>query len=414
MTDTSEHAETAGDRIAQVERENEQLRQRLDALEAAMTGDAADPPGDDDEPADADATPELLTSGGQPTKVVGNIGDTDAIGVLGNATGSGATRGVLGTVDSSDTGAAGVEGTATASSGTTYGVKAVTSSTEADAAALRAEDTGSFGITYGVEATTESISPDAAAVRAATVEGDATAVVADTRGAGGNAIRAYADSDTYSLYAIHEGTESNSAPAISAENATTDDAVVLIRANGSSDSAGTGLGSRGDIDVRGHVDMSEGPRGAVGGRAYITSGTFDVTSDAQKIPFDTVSADQRDEFDTSDGAHYFECAYDGTYVVEVGIVSAGFDSSTGTIQLDINIDSGTAGSSPAADQGLNYEFDGNGNVARTFTQTIYGLLAGNRISVTIQDSSEDLALFSGEDETFMSVRQVGGGGNYTG
>jgi hypothetical protein len=48
-----------------------------------------------------ESTPELLTQGGQPTKVIGRLSDTDGIGVLGEATGSGTTYGVLGQASSS-------------------------------------------------------------------------------------------------------------------------------------------------------------------------------------------------------------------------------------------------------------------------------------------------------------------------
>lgn len=116
--------------------ENRALREHVTYLEAALaefrddlleikrqsgTGyDGIQPPG----VLEGDAeTPELVTSGGQPTKVIGRLSDTDGIGVLGEATGGGgASRGILGLTQSDDTGATGVRGEATAASGETYGV----------------------------------------------------------------------------------------------------------------------------------------------------------------------------------------------------------------------------------------------------------------------------------------------------
>jgi hypothetical protein len=63
-------------------------------------------------------------------KVVGEIGDTDATGVVGRATASTSTTyGVYGETQSGDDGATGVHGTATNASGVTYGVMGTTSST---------------------------------------------------------------------------------------------------------------------------------------------------------------------------------------------------------------------------------------------------------------------------------------------
>lgn len=95
--------------------ENRQLRERIDNLEAAL-GDIRDELADVKNESDgdatgiespeardgADATPELVTNGGQPTKIIGKFDDDDGIGVLGSATGDGETYGVMGEVDSND------------------------------------------------------------------------------------------------------------------------------------------------------------------------------------------------------------------------------------------------------------------------------------------------------------------------
>lgn len=80
-----------------------------DATAADGGGTDSESPATDDEvtaesaAADSpDEIPELLTQGGKPTKVIGRLSDTDGIGVLGEATGTGNTAGVLGMTDSSD------------------------------------------------------------------------------------------------------------------------------------------------------------------------------------------------------------------------------------------------------------------------------------------------------------------------
>lgn len=168
------------------------------------------------------------------------------------------------------------------------------------------------------------------------------------------------------------------------------------------------LDTTGPISTDASVDSQNGYRGAVGSAAAISS-NFSLTSSLQKIPFDSLIADQRGEFDTSN--NWFECAYDGTYVVEFGFDSSA--SSTGTIWLDVEVVQGSASSNPASSQDMIIEFDGNGMISKTFTKTIYGLKAGNRIYVEMADQSDSLVLEGGSDDTFISVRQVGGGGSYT-
>jgi hypothetical protein len=299
-------------------------------------------------------------------------------------------RGVLGLANSSGDGSAGVYGEANASSGETYGLKAVNNSTTAGAAAIRAEGTHDGIQVTGAE--NYGISVDLTGI-------DADGGINVDAGSGStDGVHATCDSDNYwSIWGTHNATSGSSAYA---GYFTTDS-----NEAGAVYAGGSGGGA---IDANGYVDASQGYRGAIGSRAYLSS-TFSVGTSEQTIPFDTLSADQRNEFDTTN--NYFECAYDGTYAVELGIESTA--NSTGNIGVDVAVLQGSASTNPASGQQINYDFDANGAVARTFSTTIYGLLAGNRIEARISDGAGSMALTSSEDETFLSVRQVGGGGQYT-
>lgn len=89
--------------------ENERLRRRVDELESTLN--RIEQRLDDEAGTTKEAAPResntvselpLVTSGGQPTKVIGQLGDENGIGVYGTATGEGATVGVMGEVDSTD------------------------------------------------------------------------------------------------------------------------------------------------------------------------------------------------------------------------------------------------------------------------------------------------------------------------
>jgi len=393
----ADYTKEANDRIEQLERENEQLCERLDALEAAIAADTADQSADDEGAAGA-ATPKLLTSGGQPTKVIGNIGDTDAIGVLGNATGSGATRGVLGTVDSSDTGAAGVEGTATASSGVTYGVKAVTNSTTANAAALRAEDKGSDGGTAAVEAITESSFGSAEALRAEATSGYSNAIVADTGNSYGNAIQAFSESTYYPIYAISKGTGGDSAPAIYAESSSLTEEAIEVNGGGTSDSSGIGILSYGDADIRGHVDIEN-----VGVSAYISSNQTIPDQANVTVVFDSVrnSRDDFNAFDTSTGE--FTVPVDGDYHVDFMLDWA--DAFSGDqvyyrIQID---DSGSVRTR------LNADWAEDESPARSFSKTLFGLTKDETIYIEVsQLSGSGKDIYGDNDgDSYLTIHKVG-------
>jgi len=101
--------EPASDQVERLAAENRTLRRRVDRLEAALAEiqasfDVGAGPGRRDErDDDGDSEQPLVTSGGNPRKVVGQLDDAGGIGVYGHATaGTGTTYGVRGEVDSGD------------------------------------------------------------------------------------------------------------------------------------------------------------------------------------------------------------------------------------------------------------------------------------------------------------------------
>jgi uncharacterized coiled-coil protein SlyX len=84
------------------------------------------------------------------TKVIGELDDSDGIGVMGKVTGGGNALGVWGRVTTSDQLATGVYGTAEADSGLTYGVKGKTNSTRSLAAGVYGVADASSGEAIGV------------------------------------------------------------------------------------------------------------------------------------------------------------------------------------------------------------------------------------------------------------------------
>jgi hypothetical protein len=113
----------------------------------------------------AAATPH----GSSVWKVLGEIDDPGAIGVLGHNTATtGTSVGVSGVTDSPDTGATGVRGRATGTSGRVYGVAGRTDSADpvAGQAGVYGEATAASGWGYGVHGVTNSDSINAAGVRA--------------------------------------------------------------------------------------------------------------------------------------------------------------------------------------------------------------------------------------------------------
>lgn len=274
--------------------------------------------------------------------------------------------------------------------------------------------TSGSGEAYGVVGETNSDDRDAMAILAKAQ--NTNAIEADARGGPGNGLRAYSDSSFYSIYAAHQGTGGDGAPAIWASNRVANEPAVEAVANRFGSDPGVGVKSEGHINsthnvtADGHVQASKGFRGNVGSSAYLSSfASIDGTK--SKIPFDETVVDQRGEFDT--GNHWFECAHDGAYEVSFGLESAGTFGSLTSVEVELKITSGNASDNPAGAQGITYDFkvpgsgSGSGTFGRTFSRTVYGLLAGNRLSVEIsQDSGSSKDLTSGEEETFFEVRQV--------
>jgi len=284
---------------------------------------------------------------------------------------------VLGETDGIDT--AGVVGRTTSGSGEVYGVVGETNS----------DDLNAMGILAKAQNT--------------------HALEADARGGDGNGVRAYSDSSYYSIYAVHTGTGSDGSRAIWAGNQVATAPAVEAVANRFGSDLGIGVRSDGHMESTGHVDASEGYRGPIGSSAYLDS-NWTIPSTLTKAPFNQLHADQRNEFSTSD--NWFECAYDGAYQVEITLESA--SSSTGVVDVDLIVDQGSASSNPASSQGFDYDFESNDLAfTKSYSKTIYGLKAGNRLWVEMADSNGDQRLTGRAGETHFGVRQVGGGGQYT-
>jgi hypothetical protein len=379
------------DRMEDVVAANRELRARVDELETALTdltealaeGDQDDSKSDVNRLShEVDDTPELATSGGQPTKVIGRLSDTDGIGVLGEATGSGATNGVRG-VTGADGDTAnnvyprGVFGEATGSSrvfgvhGKASGPGAMGVVGQATSGSLQDyNDTFPVGVVGETDYDTSETGVDGAA-----------GVYGGTSASG--------TGDTYGVYADDLSASPNS---------------LALYAKGRSRVSGI-------HEVGGWVDAAKGYRGAIGSSAYFPA-NFSVTSSFQRLPFNTLIADQRGEFDTNN--NLFECAYDGAYVVELGLESVDSGDTSGNVYVEMEILQGSAGSNPASEQAIAWNFQPNGtDFAKTFTKTIFGLKAGNQIAVKIRDTAGSLKITGSPDETFLVVRQVGGGGENT-
>jgi hypothetical protein len=356
---------------------------------------------------------------GNTIGVVGNSKSPSGRGIVGKATASsGNNVGLLGFTNSVS--GTGLQGTARATSGNTVGLRGRTLSPDSTAV-LGNADNGS-GATKGVRGVTKSSNDSAAGV-----QGEAQG--SNTFGSGVRGTTA-GEGDFGRLFpfptegVLGEATASSgivyNAGVRGTNSASNGQAYGVIGSTFSEtpDAAGV-LGKSGGtlldqpapaVRAEGYVDSQEGYRGPVGSSAYLSS-NFDVKGQSQKIPFDSLVADQRDEFDT--GNHWFECRYDGTYFVEFGLESS--STTTGNVGVFFVINQGNANSNPASGQGITWDIEppDNGSMARTITKTIYGLKTGNQISVSISDTTSELTLTGGLEETHLSVRQVGGGGAFT-
>lgn len=389
---TGDRSDEGEERIEDLAAANEELQDRVDELESVLT-DITTALAESDEPEagqtddtssleTVEETAALLTSGGQPTKVIGRLSDDDGIGVLGDATGSGATVGVRGVTGadgdtSNNVYPRGVFGEATGSS-RVFGVHGKASGP--GAMGVVGQATSGSLIDYndsfpvGVVGETDYDASETGVIGAAGVYGSTSA------------------SGTGATYGVFGSDLSGSTNGYA------------VWADGNSYVNGI-------QEVGEYVDAAEGYRGAIGASAYFPN-NFPVTSSFQRLPFNSLIADQRGEFDTTN--NLFECAYDGAYVVEIGLESVDGNDTSGNVHVEMEILQGTAGSNPASSQAIAWNFQPNGNdFAKTFTKTIFGLKAGNRIAVRIRDTAGTLEVTGSPDETFLVVRQVGGGGQNT-
>jgi len=371
-----------------------------------------------DEPMQTDLKTNLAPTTGY--KVLGETNRIDATGVVGRATsGSGLTYGVVGETNSDDADAAGILAKAPKSDalqadargGSGHGILSYADSSYCLYA--RQEGTGGDG---GPAIFTRNLVSDEAVIQ---VDGGSTgssdgiglASLGDVQVEGtvdaSEGVQADAPSG-YSIQAVQEGTSGDGRPAIFARNMVTDQAAIEVDGGSTASSDGIGLASLGNVQVEGTVDASRGFRGPVGSSAFLSS-NYSLRTTFERIPFESLHANQRNEF--SSGDHWFECAYDGTYQVELGLESSA--TTSGTVAVTIRVDQGSAPGNPASQQGIDVDFQPGGNhFYKSFTKTIYGLQSGNRILAVISDSAGNAALTGGSGESYLSVRQVGGGGSF--
>jgi len=345
--------------------ENEELRERVEALEAQVTG--TDGQSDTTQAAtDAgDGGPVLLTSGGQPTKVIGALSDTDGIGVLGNATGTGATEGVRGVTQSNNNFATGVKGEARASSGKTYGVNGVTKSYETGAVGVRGKASrNTASPTYGVTGQTFSDDYAGAGVRGEVrgpgsgVEGitysntDGSAgvlgdcVYADTKvsgvhgktpsyidGAAG--VRGQATDSSGKVYGVKGTTASGEPGAAGVYGKTTtaggygvfaevpdgEGPALFAKATN-----GQAITANGDANVNGTLGADEMSISFLGASVGLSSNQAIDQNTSTTIAFDDENVDDNNEFDTS--THKFSPSSDGVYHVEANVMWESLSSGT--------------------------------------------------------------------------------------
>jgi hypothetical protein len=423
MTETSERTDQTEERVDQLERENEQLRERLAALEAQVaestdgqsedTGaDTDDRPGStaaefndrtDSTGADTDtdgrpesmeadtgapgAVPELLTSGGQPAKVIGKLDNENGIGVFGDATGTGTTRGVLGTTPSSD--GVGVLGEASSTSGQIYGVKGVSDSTDDDAAGVRGEATAGSGTTYGVDAETKSISNDAAGVRGRAtgttgqIYGVAGLTDSDDNGAAG--LRGQASASSGTTYGVHGETQSS------------DDGAAGVWAE--NDSAPSSV-ARG-LKVSGYRDVSQTTLSV-----FLASAQDIPNSSVTAVEFDGMQSNDwtSSEYDSSTGT--FSVPASGRYHVSTTVrfaVASNFSDSD-VIALLIAINGDYRAINEFTVPSSNSDIPPHLHVSRTLT----GLDTTDDITVrAFQDSGEPRTLLDDQAMTYMTIDKIG-------
>jgi len=391
---------------------NEQLRERVADLEAALADvQAAVADGSDNTTAESTAAtggaadtsetetasdPQLVTSGGQPTKVIGKLDDDQGIGVLGEATATSTTTyGVQGLTQSSDADAAGVR--ASASNGAlgidaeavdNYAIRASTTGESAIYAktdgsfynAFEGINTSSSGPAWGVRGDTSSENSDAYGVKG---NANSTSSSASPKGVGGE-------------------TDASGDGAAGVEGVAAASSGVIYGVKGETNSSdGYGLYTPDDASVGGSVSVSK-----TGVSAYLANGDQTVGTDTDTtVAFNETAADHFNGMDTSTGVYTVQEAgdYHVSFVIDW---SSTFSAGIAIIyDLEINGDSSQQGLSADTTTSASGQ-----QVCRTFSRTVFGLSSGDTIEVVVNQNSgsqKDIYGFGDAQETYMTIHKVG-------
>jgi len=158
-----------------------------------------------------------------------------------------------------------------------------------------------------------------------------------------------------------------------------------------------------DVEANGYVEASDGFRGNVGASAYNGSTQTVSGGSTETVVFDTVEADQRNEYDESNGE--FTCAYDGTYNIDVGINLTSVDQGA---EYDIEIK--VNGSTEAVKVLLMSSADDSNDPTFTLSRNLFNLSSGDTIRVDFDNGGSNSVNVYGSSNsywTWLTVRQVG-------
>ncbi|PSQ50792.1 hypothetical protein BRD19_00020 [Halobacteriales archaeon SW_7_65_23] len=160
--------------------------------------------------------------------------------------------------------------------------------------------------------------------------------------------------------------------------------------------------ANGYVEADGYVEASDGFRGNVGASAYKSSSQTVSGNSTETVVFGSVEADQRNEYDESNGE--FTCAYDGTYNVDVGLNLTSVDQGD-EYEIDIEVNGGTEARKvllmSSADDGDDPTF--------TLSRNLFNLSSGDTIKVDFKNEGSNSVNVYGSSSywTWLTVRQVG-------
>jgi len=354
----------------------------------ANTNDARD----EDSPSQT-TDPEPTSHTGSSWKVLGELDDAGAMGVLGHNTATtGTGSGVEGVTDSSDRGSAGVRanapngGTALAANASgsvaidarTTEYTAITARTDgADFNALAGFNNATTGWSWGVRGDTDSTNSNANGVKgyANAVDGAGNGVSGTTSGDGDGAtgVHGEATASTGTTYGVY-GT--------------------------SASSGGFGVFSQGDSKTDGDHEVTGSVSiGGYGSAAYLSSSTTITNDTMTRIPFDATSANDRGEFSTT--SHEFTAARAGTYRVDVNVNWSQWFSQGDFYSLHVE-----QNGSEVAYAARNSPGD-TVPASISVSKTIHGVSGGDTISAAIhQKSGGDMNLMVSDSGCYIDIAQV--------